>query len=428
MRIFVSRLQTWTSRFGKRDERGSLVVALSVIMVVFLLGSVLAARVISNQLIVLSRQGTSNAIAGADAGVSDALFRLDQGPTVSSFCVHKQANGQTDSNCVAGSVPGAPGVAYMASTVPANTSPATATKWIVKSYGLVNGHPGAVQEILTRSIVYPFALFGQTSLTFNGGTAGFSTFNPGATSTIPASTDDPVAIGSNGTISCNGGLATGVIAEYYSGGGQSGGCGTGVQQLFPIQSPQAPTSGYQPCPNQGSIGSGYGFGTIGSAAGPTVYVCSDQALSIKGTLTVAGPVQIYVQLDSTTNTTWANNGTPSIYIAGGSTPNMPSDGTMPDSAELQILTNSIGTVGNYNGNGYYSIGAVIDAPGASLTGDGCKSQYYGAIVINIYTCNGGGQGNHLSFNYDNALNQVLTKYVPSSYQQVPPQSVLNAIP
>lgn len=428
MRIFMTRRPTWGLVLRKRDERGSLVVALSVIMVVFLLGSVLAARVISNQLIVLTRQGTSNAIAGADAGVSDALFRLDQDPTVSSFCVNQQANGQTDPNCVAGAIPGAPGVSYVASTVPADTSPTTATEWVVKSYGLVHGHPGAVEETLTRSVVYPFALFGQTSLTFNGGTAGFSTFNPGATSTIPASTSNPVAIGSNGTISCNGGLATGVIAEYYSGGGQSGGCGTGIQQLFPIQSPQAPTSGYQTCPNEGSIGSGYGVDTIGSTAGPTVYVCSDQALSISGTLNVAGPVQIYVQLDSSTNTTWANNGTPTIYIAGGSTPNMPSDGTMPDSANLQILTNSIGTVGNYKGNGYYSVGGVIDAPGASLTGDGCKSQYYGAIVINIYTCNGSGEGNHLSFNYDNALNQVLTNYVPSSYQQVPPQSVLSAIP
>ena len=412
-----------------RDERGSLVVALSIIMVVFLLGSVIAARVIGNQLLVLSRQGTTNAIAGADAGIADALFRLDQVPTVSQFCVNELSNGQTDPNCVAGSIPGAPGVKYVASTVPANTSPTLATQWIVKSYGTVNGHPGAVEELLTRSVKFPFALFGKTSLNFNGGTVGFSTYTPGSTSTTAPSAQNPVSIGSNGTIACNGGLATGVIAEYYSGGGQTGGCGTGVQQLFPILTPQAPTSGYQPCPNNGSIGTANNYGTIGVVNQSTTYVCSDAALSISGNLTVLGSVIIYVQLDSATNTSWANSGIPSIYIAGSSQVNMaPFDGTLPDAGKLQLLSNSIGTVGNYNGNGGYTLDGVVDIPGASLTGDGCKSQYYGSIVINIYTCNGGGEGNHLSFSYDNQLNQVMTNFVPSSYQQVRPSTILSAIP
>ena len=364
---------------SRRDESGSLIVALTIIMVVFLLGSVLAARVIGNQMLVLSRQSTANAVSAADAGVSDALFRLDQGPSTSKFCVNR-VNGVTDTNCVAGSVPGASGVSYNAYTVPANTTPSLATEWVVQSKATVRGQSAAVQETVERSALFPFALFGNTSLNFNGGTAGFSNYQPGSTSVQEPSNSNPVYIGSNGTISCNGGLATGVVAQYYSRGGGSN-CGTGVPQLYNVPTPTPPSSGYSACPNGGLIGAGNAVPIL--AAG--TYVCSDQTLTISGNLSVSGAVTIYINFDQTTNNTFANNGTPAMFISGGAQVNMPSNGTLPDATLLKIFTNSTSTVGNYNGNGGYTIGGVIDAPNASLTGDGCKSTYYGAVIINIYT-------------------------------------------
>ena len=405
-----------------RDERGSLIVSLSIIMVVFLLGSVLAARVIGNALLVVSRQNATNSVASADAGLADALFRLDQGPTTSQFCVNTTSTGAQDPACVAASVPGAPGVSYNATTVPANTTPAQATSWLIQAKGTVRGQKGAVQEKVTRSTIYPFALFGNTSLNFNGGTAGFSTYNPGATAVNPASSSNPVYVGSNGTIACNGGVAPGVVAQYYSRGGTTGGCGSPVTQLYNLPNTQPPGGTYT-CPGGGLIGSANNLQHIGATGVTTTYVCTDTTVNINGTLTVDGPVKFYIYLNSSTNTALANSGTPTVFIGGGSAVNMPNDGTLPDATLLKIYSNSIGTFGNYNGNGAYTIGAIIDAPGASLTGDGCKSSYYGAVIINIYTCNGGGQGNHLSFSYDNLLSAVYGNWTPAAYLQVPPGAV-----
>ena len=406
--------------FASHDEQGSLIVALSVIMVVFLLGSVLAAKVIGNQFLILTRQSTASAVSAADAGLSDALFRLDQGPSTSQFCVNK-VGGSTDPACVAGSIPGASGVSYNATTVPANTPPSQATEWVIQSKATVRGQSTAVRETVERTALFPFALFGNTSLNFNGGTAGFSNYTPGQTSTVAPSNSNPVYIGSNGTISCNGGLAPGVIAQYYSRGGGSN-CGTGIPQLYNVPTPQPPQSGYQSCPNGGSIGTNNGVATIGNGSSET-FVCTDQTLTISGNLSVSGNVTIYVNFDSTTNTAFANNGTPALFISGGAMVNMPTDGTLPNAQQLTIFSNSQSTVGNYNGNGGYTIGAVLDFPNASLTGDGCKSTYYGAVIINIYTCNGGGQGNHLFFSYDDALSSEYGQWTPTAYLQIPPGTV-----
>jgi hypothetical protein len=105
--------------------------------------------------------------------------------------------------------------------------------------------------------------------------------------------------------------------------------------------------------------------SIGASGITTTYVCNDQTVTINGNLAVNGPVNFYINLDSATNTSFANNGTPTLFISGGSNVNMPSDGTLPDATLLKVYTNSIGTVGNYHGNGGYNLGAVVVAPGAS---------------------------------------------------------------
>ena len=139
-----------------QSERGNIVIVMTIILIMVTIGAAMAYRVIGNQSIVVSRQNTSAGVSGADAGVSDALFRLDQGTSSyspgQSFCVKS-----ADSNCVAGSIPGAPGVSYIATEV----NPAD---WTVQALGTVNGKLGAVQESVTRTAAYPYALFGNTSL------------------------------------------------------------------------------------------------------------------------------------------------------------------------------------------------------------------------------------------------------------------------
>jgi hypothetical protein len=407
------------------DEQGSIIVALIIIMVVFALGGILASRVIGNESIVVNRQNGAAGLAGADGGLSDALFRLDQGPAATGtgnyFCVKP-----SDTLCAASSVPGAPGVTYQAT---ANSSQASlATQWTIQAVGTVHKVPGAVQETATRTAQYPFALFGNTGLTFNGSAGNaFGTYTPGTDSSSNPNTSGAVNIGSNGTITCNGGLGSNVTSVYYSGGGGiSGSCGTtqAVTTLYNLPPPQAP-AGASACPGSGTGGAQFGAGAGGpSTISPGTYVCTTP-VTIKGNVSISGTgqVNLYIILDPT----MYNSSTTALDITAGSQVNAgfnadppPNGATLPDASRLQILTNSTGTVGDTNGQGY-TLGAILYAPQASTTGNGCKSIYYGALVINTLTCNG---GPHLTVYYDSNLSTVYGAWVISGYLQIPPNSVI----
>jgi hypothetical protein len=426
---------------ARPNEQGSIVVALLVIFVIVALSSVLASRVIGNQSIVVNRQNTAAGVAGADAGITDALFRIDQGsaaigttiPPVGnfSFCVGLPG-------CIAPSVPGAPGVKYKAF---ANTSdPSKASQWTVQAVGTINGAPGAIQETLIRGSQYPYVLFGNSGLDFNGKSGGgFGYYAPGPqgpalTNCSDTPTNPPcVKIASNGLIDCNGtvhsanaDLPLSVLALYYSGGGGvSGACGTtqSVSTLFnvPVKTPPA---GTWTCPNNGQLGSNIpGAPTeIGATGQTTIYVCNDTAVTIDGHLQVDGPVQFYIQLDSSTNQSFVNSKTPTLSITKGSTVNVtpPVPPTaLPDATWLQIFSNSSGTIGD-NSNQPFYYGGTIYAPKASLTGDGCQSVYYGSLVLDSFRCNG---GPNLTINYDTDLNYLYGPWSTSGYVQIPPGSV-----
>ena len=73
----------------KRDERGNMIVVMGVIMVLTLLMAVVTARTLSGLQSTRQGQDFSAALANADAGVSDALFRIDQlgNAPAATFCV-----------------------------------------------------------------------------------------------------------------------------------------------------------------------------------------------------------------------------------------------------------------------------------------------------------------------------------------------------
>jgi Tfp pilus assembly protein PilX len=411
---------------GRDRDGGSIIVALTVIMVLMLIASAMAARVIGAQMIVVARQNGSSAVEAADAGVADALFRLDQGTAETGsggyFCVN--AN---DTNCVAGSVPGTPGVSYVARQN-------SATKWTIQSLATIRGQSAAVQQTVIRTPAFPYALFGNTSLTFNGNATGsFSTYNDAATSSSTnPNTNGAVSIGSNGTITCGGGIGSNVTTVYYGGVGSLGSsCGNpqSVSTPYPLPPPTAPTSN-QGCPNDGQLGSGFSGApsTLGSAGSDTVYVCN-QPVTISGLLNVSGTVSFYIMLDPSVYNSSTNVLTiaPSSYVndmsdycaansgASGCSPTP----DLPVATSLQIYTNSNGTVGNDNGQGY-GFGGILYAPQASLTQDGCKSQYYGALVINTLTCNG---GPHLYVSYDSALSTFYGPWSANNYLEINPSSV-----
>ncbi|HWE66876.1 MAG TPA: hypothetical protein VG298_09550, partial [Acidimicrobiales bacterium] len=161
---------------------------------------------------------------------------------------------------------------------------------------------------------------------------------------------------------------------------------------------------------------------------PGTYACA-YPITITGNLAVTGgPVQLFVNiLDPNASTTT------DIDITAGSTVNYNGSvdasgkcvlsGTLPDATQLQIFTNGAGLVGDSSGKGY-CFGGILYAPNASLTGNGCKSSYLGAVVINIFTCNG---GPNLGFYYDNALKALFGPWTTSGYTQIPPSTVQTAL-
>jgi Tfp pilus assembly protein PilX len=403
------------------DERGSLIVALLVILVCVTLGGALVSQVVAVDKTTVNNQRHDTALEAAQSGVADALFRLDQLPdtgTPSSFCVAASASAGCGSP-VATSVPAGSGVSYEAAYQPSTNS------FLIRSEAVVDGTTAAVQATATRAAQYPFALFGTSGLDFNGSSSnGFSTYDD--TEGYSTSTADPnpnpsgaVAIGSNGTISCNGGLGPNITSVYYTGGGGiSGSCGTPSAQAtaYPVSTPTAPSTS-SGCPNGGDLGSAYGASW--STLSPGTYLCT-VPVTISGTLTVPNasatdPVKLYVILPSSTNL----SSTTAVTIIRSSLVNAASSYTgsspLPVATALQILSNAVGAVGGDNGQGYY-FGGVIDAPQAFLTGDGCKSVYYGALVINTLTCNG---GPNLTVNYDTGLRQLYTPWSMSGYTDIP---------
>lgn len=416
-----------------RGEDGNIIVALMVILVLTTIGTAMTYRVIGNQTIVVARQKTSQALATADAGLSDALFRLSQGPsaegTGTQFYVANPTGGCSGA-CVATTVPGIAAnasVQYVANQV-------NAAEWTIDAVGTVGTQKAAVHEVVTRSAEYPFALFANSALTFNGNASGsFSTYNDGQSySASNPDTNATVAIGSNGSITCNGGIGTNVQTDYYGHGGTSsisGGCGNPQAFSTTYFLPAATATGLVTnCPNNGNLGSG--FGTTWQVLTPGTYVCR-QPVTVSGLLYVTGPVTFYIDLSG--NSAY-NSSTSALTIAtpsyvndmydycksSGASPSL-CDGqqNLPNAENLQILINSDGQVGFDNGHGYY-FGGILYAPQAYLTQDGCKSQYYGSVTINTLTCNG---GPHLYVSYDSSLSSMYGNWTVSSYAQENPASV-----
>lgn len=438
-----------------RDDRGNIIVAVTIIMVLFMLCTVAAERAVGDAQSVSNRQSNAVGVASADAGVADGLFRLDQGATA-TFCVNSSNTNCTLSFPASGA---APGLKYVATKI-------DSADWTIQSEGMINGVYGAVQEKAVRTSQYHFALFGQSGLDFSGSnSSGFGTYTSGqGYGGSNPNTSGQVAIGTNGTIDCHGGLPSNVTAVYYSkGGGVNGACSsTANPSLYQVPSPVAPTSqgagsGSAPysCPNGGLLGSNLGVSNLSAGT----YLCT-APITISGNLSINGDWDnsetdtaatsdqdlcdvsgynhdndgdvacIYVILDPSTY----GSGTNAIDIQTGNSQSCPTTsclnvnptlsggsptGTLPDSEQLQVLTNSTGSVGDTNGHGFY-FGGILYAPQAQLVGNGCKSTFYGAAVINTLFCHG---SPNFSVFYDSNLGSLYGSWTTTGYTQFSPNSI-----
>jgi hypothetical protein len=416
------------------QDQGSIMLAITIIFVLILVVAAVASATIGNMGNVLSRQQITQAVAAANGGISDALFRLDQGTAgisadgttpPSYFCVNS-AN-SSDSNCLAHSVPGVSGASQV-SYVATPDNAANATTWTIKSVGTVGKQQAAVQETTSRVRLYPWTLFAVNALSIDGQSGGngqgsdFSTYSETGSGVNP---NGALQIGTDGTLKCTGGgLPSNVTADYYSGNGSGNqaSCGSPVGTQVSFPAPNAPASTPN-CPYNGDI-------PANTTLSPGTYYCNTP-VTIEGNLNVSGQVKLYIILSgsSYSNATNALNIKGTYindmydYCKNGGTTGCPTSG-MPVASNLQIFTNSTGTLGNSNGNGYY-FGGTIYAPLATTTADGCHSQYYGSVILYSFTCNG---APNFSFNYDSNLANYFGTWLPGTYQQIPPGPVVAAIP
>jgi Tfp pilus assembly protein PilX len=412
-------------------DDGSILMAVMILMIVLTLVTAVAVQVIGNEFNVSARQSAAQAVSLADAGISDALFRLDQGATAaagyssgtgtySTFCV-----GVT--GCASTSLPTASGASYKA--IPNNsTSP---TSWTIYAKATTGSQSGAVTETITRTSMYPFALFTQKSMTLNG-TSNMTWTTYTSDSSIPDTSQD-VGIGSDGALSCHGNLATNVMPSYYQANGSTNGteCGDPTTTDYVYPTPTAPSS-YTACPNNGNFGSGASpsWPTLGSANTTTTILCT-VPVTISGQLTILGEVDLYViltppapsgqtQAIGWTTGSYINDGYDyCLNVLGKSNGYCTNQYGVPVSTNFQVHTNSTLDVGDTSGHGFYFAG-ILDAPQAGMTENGCKGVFYGAIILNSFTCNGGSSG--FTLNYDEALTQQYGPWVISGYREIPPRS------
>lgn len=431
----------------RRDERGSLFVVITVILVVVMLSSVLFLRIVGNEEIVAARQNTNGGVAGANAGLSDALFQLDQGNYGSNGVLCLNAVNLSDPSCnvtVSGTAsPQLSGISYVAREI--FSSALGGQRWVVQSIGNARtGFKGAVQETLNRNALFPFALFGVDGLAFHGNTtnnANFASYTP-TTSTssgtftacsTTSSANPCLYIGSDKSLTCSGPSPAGVGALYYNTGSVGGSkvCGTPQSQNsnYTVATPSVPGNVVnQGCPNGGLLGSGYGYPTIG----PGLWECTSEVyvsgtLSVSAAVTDTNPVLLYIMTGGAggnfiniTASSQINTSITYAQMKGGSGP--PSTASLPDSELFQLYTDSTGSL-TTNGTNGFVYGGIIDAPQATMINNGCQSYYFGASIINTYTCNG---GPNLGIYYDSQLSSYYGPWQVSSYQQINPSAV--AIP
>ncbi len=413
------------------DQQGTLMVGVGVLATMLLLSATVVTRTTSNLTNVRRTQDYSAALATADAGVADALFRLDQG-MAATFSGSGTA--------------GEDAFAYSATKIDQN-------HWRIVSRGTVEGVPHTVQADVTRDAQYPYALFTEQDLTFHGnGGANISSYNSstGATNTGNA------FIGSNHSITVNGG-GGGDGQHYFTPEGSCSGCANPLQRPGPrkITDPGRPPSA-QPCPVGGVFGVLHNGVVEINGAGGVPFDCANQDVSFleppwcvddddddndgmnddadadddnddiadiddadddndgiadtddaddddggcKSVRIVNGPVVIYLDGDDRT----VDLDSISINLGG-------------KASDLQILMAGTGTIDVGNGSHVGDFTGILYAPKADMVINGGQLEVDGTMTLNSLTVNG---NPNFDLRYDDALIEIVsTNWVVVDYQEVP---------
>ena len=256
------------------DAGATLVMAVIVLTVLTTLSLAILGRTLGVLRGVRHSQDFEAALAVADAGISDALFKIDQSAPDDLDRTGQSGDGD---------------YFYLADKQ-------SDSEYVVTSLGVLGRSRHGAQALVRRTARFPYALWSSQPLHFDGATAiggmrvSFSSFN------LPAGEPDIVRIGSDAAVLCNGPVDPNVYIDEYAGHGD---CDT--THLTKLEAPRdlsfkVPAEG-QPCPAGGLFGAvtadelnpWYVDGLNG-----TPFICRED-VTLEGFLAVRnGPVQIYV--------------------------------------------------------------------------------------------------------------------------------------
>ena len=359
-----------------RDEQGSLILAMGVLMVLTFLSLALLARSIATIGSVRRTQDFSASLALADSGLSDALFEIDQG-RVATF---------TKTVSV-----GAGATTYTANYVDVNT-------WTVRSQGTNSGVRHALEATVSREVAFPYAIFTNQDLTFNGnGGRNITSYNSetGATNTHHG------VIGSNHAITLNGG-GGGDEQHYYTTNGSCSGCSNGQQK----QGPQALATPTPPASTQACPVGGVFSGTVSGGNG-LAYLCSTADVSFNGTVKVSNPPMIiYV----------TNNHSVSIADAAINTVTASGTGN-PKAKDFRLYKAGNGAFDAGNGSHAGTVVGVIYAPESDVTINGGQASFTGSVTLNQLRING---NPNFSMQYDDTIATITVgSWTVTDWREVP---------
>lgn len=411
-------------RRRRHEEQGSaVIIAIVLITMSVVLSVAVVARTSNGISSARNNQDYAGALTQADAGVSDALFRLDQlggSASTAAFCVGAPS-------CTVADVPGAPGAQYKVTPAPGDPNTVTVT-----SKGVDNGVPHAVEAQVVRQQEFPFALFAKTALSFQGNVDG-----PSCTqAAMPCQgiyqvTGDPAqvspagaSVATNGSVTCTGNGSPATKQSRFPGGTNNKCPNSDVltgsyNPLDPVSScPVLPNVPPTPClPAAGSYTAldAATCDNMPAIIPAGVYLCTSH-LSFRQDLALVagGKVQIFVLPPS--------GGTADVTLSRptGGAPvlvNKAGDPTMfrinmAGSGKIEARSGSTG--GDFTG--------IIYAPSSAVSSNICRINIRGAIVVNTYNCAG---APHLQLQYDRRVALLLqANWSVRNFREIPSASVV----
>ena len=320
------------------DERGSLVIAMAVILILSGLCLAIMARTVSALGNARVSQDAASAVAAADAGIADAIYVLDH---------------------TAAPPPTMTGVVASATWTATLTTAFSAT---VTSKGRSGTVVRAVQTTLTRSPQWPWVIATAGSLVLDG--------------QVALSTADVLAAG--GALVLRTGVAGGGGDDLLGPGASCSGCVAPAPTVLPATT----TLPDPPAPPGGATGPPGGCSGISSLTGGP-FLCAGGVSFAPGAVTVTGPVQLWV-----TN----GYGPPATVSFTGSSVNPGGD---PSALVVHVV--GAGVIQPGDGAGAGSFTGVIDAPRSSLRSPDCRFTLNGAANLGSLDCVSAASGPTLAY-------------------------------